>query len=135
MEYNVLFCFDQWMKRNNKVVIQYSVDSPLNSLHEININILTKIHVYILYDIWTEKNPNKNKNKSPGKVYILSKIFLIVKTGFNCVIFFKIRIRFLLLMTLYALCELNLKYYSHVYYLYIYIYFIIILGLAILGHS
>lgn len=63
------------------------------------------------------KNPNKNKNKSPGKVYILTKIFLIVKTGFNCVIFFKIRIRFLLLMTLYALCELNLKYCSHVYYI------------------
>lgn len=94
MEYNVLFCVDQWMKRNNKVVIQYSVDSPLNSLHEININILTKIHVYILYDIWTEKNPNKNKNKSPGKVYILTKIFLIVKTGFNCVIFLKSELDF-----------------------------------------
>lgn len=41
-----------------------------------------------------KKNPNKNKNKSPGKVYILTKIFLIVKTGFNCVIFLKSELDF-----------------------------------------
>lgn len=66
----------------------------LNLLYEININILIKIYVYILYDIWIEKKLNKNKNKLLGKVYILIKIFLIVKIGFNCVIFLKLELDF-----------------------------------------
>lgn len=41
-----------------------------------------------------KKTQIKIKNKSPGKVYILTKIFLIVKTGFNCVIFLKSELDF-----------------------------------------